>query len=62
MKQLIPRPPTSTAEWQCTSCDTTNRRLVPMGAVEALDRCVSCKAKHRITAGPRPVRWAATAR
>jgi hypothetical protein len=62
LKPLIPRAPMSTAEWQCTTCDTTNRKLVPRGAVEAADRCVSCKAKHRITAGPRPVRWAAKAR
>jgi len=50
-----------TAEWICTRCGTTNRRLVPVGTREALDRCVSCKAPHVIRPGERPVRWEAKA-
>lgn len=50
-----------TAEWQCTRCNATNRQLVPRGAREARDRCVTCHQKHVITPGPRPVRWVARA-
>ncbi len=60
-KPVRPRPPTDTAEWQCARCGTTNRRLVPRGATEDTDRCVSCRQKHVITAQRRPVRWAARA-
>ncbi|HXF95631.1 MAG TPA: hypothetical protein VNI61_05970 [Gemmatimonadales bacterium] len=49
----------TTAEWICTRCGSTNRRLVPDGAARALDRCFSCHTPHQITAGPRPVRWEA---
>jgi hypothetical protein len=55
------RPPTATAEWQCTRCGSTNRRLVPAGSREAKDRCVSCRQTHVLTPSPRPVRWAARA-
>lgn len=49
----------TTAEWICTRCGSTNRRLVPDGATRAADRCFSCKAAHEITADARPVRWQA---
>jgi len=49
--------PGATAEWNCTRCASTNRKLVPTGTDEFLDRCVSCKAKHLVQPGPRPVRW-----
>jgi hypothetical protein len=50
-----------TAEWQCTRCGSTNRRLVTASAREAADRCVTCKAKHVLRPGPTPVRWEAAA-
>ena len=46
-----------TAEWICTRCGTTNRRLNPEGAEETTDRCVTCHARHVVSAGDRPVRW-----
>jgi DNA-directed RNA polymerase subunit RPC12/RpoP len=49
-----------TAEWICTKCGTTNRRLVENHEAQADDRCVSCGARHRVTRDPRPVRWQAT--
>ena len=52
--------PAVTAEWNCTRCGTTNRKLVPLGVVRAVDRCTHCKAKHTIAEGERPVRWTAT--
>lgn len=58
---VIPRPPTVTAEWQCTKCGSTNRRLVTPGTTEARDRCVTCHQKHVITPESRPVRWASRA-
>ena len=50
-----------TAEWQCSKCETTNRKLVQDAATETTDRCVSCKCKHKIVEDSRPVRWNATA-
>ena len=50
-----------TAEWICTKCGSTNRRLVPFLSVLAEDRCVSCHTKHSIAADSRPVRWTARA-
>ncbi|MGH7628478.1 MAG: hypothetical protein ACREOF_03665 [Gemmatimonadales bacterium] len=52
--------PAVTAEWNCTRCGTTNRKLVPLGVARASDRCTHCKARHTIGAGERPVRWNAT--
>jgi len=52
----------STAEWLCTECGATNRKLVPPGEREVHDRCVTCRAKHVVTQGERPVRWEATAK
>jgi hypothetical protein len=54
--------PAVTAEWNCTRCGTTNRKLVPLGVMEAEDRCTHCKARHAIAADERPVRWQARAR
>jgi hypothetical protein len=51
-----------TAEWNCTKCGATNRRLVGNDETEAQDRCVTCHAKHVVRRGPRPVRWEATAK
>lgn len=50
-----------TAEWQCTRCDSTNRKLVDADAKEIADRCVSCHLKHVVTPNSRPVRWTARA-
>ena len=47
------------AEWICTRCGTTNRKLVPPGAQSAEDKCMSCHTKHTIEAAERPVRWSA---
>lgn len=46
-----------TAEWICTACGTTNRRLVGDGETRAKDRCVSCRTDHEIEQDSRPVRW-----
>ncbi len=46
-----------TAEWICTRCGSTNRKLVPTSVNEMMDRCVSCKAHHLIQLSARPVRW-----
>ena len=46
-----------TAEWLCTRCGATNRKLVPRGATKTPDRCVTCHAKHVVTQADRPVRW-----
>ncbi|MDX2208137.1 MAG: hypothetical protein SFU57_10875 [Gemmatimonadales bacterium] len=54
--------PADTAEWQCTQCSTTNRRLVTPGATTADDRCLHCRLRHTIDRGPTPVRWTARAR
>lgn len=46
-----------TAEWICTRCGSTNRRLVAAGATRAEDVCMHCHMKHEIVAAARPVRW-----
>jgi DNA-directed RNA polymerase subunit RPC12/RpoP len=48
-----------TAEWNCTRCGTTNRKLVPSDTTRATDRCNHCLAVHVIEPGVRPVRWTA---
>ena len=48
-----------TAEWICTRCGSTNRRLVEDGERHATDACVTCHARHDIEAEARPVRWQA---
>ncbi len=50
-----------TAEWICTRCASTNRKLVPPGQLEVTDRCVSCHTRHVVSRDPRPVRWTARA-
>jgi hypothetical protein len=47
----------TTAEWICTRCGATNRKLVARGTVEIADRCVTCHAAHLLQPGERPVRW-----
>jgi DNA-directed RNA polymerase subunit RPC12/RpoP len=47
----------ATAEWICTRCGATNRMLVAGKTTTAIDRCVTCHARHEITEGSRPVRW-----
>jgi hypothetical protein len=49
--------PAETAEWLCTRCGVTNRRLVEPGAATAPDRCLHCKAAHTVRRGATPVRW-----
>ena len=49
--------PATTAEWICTRCGSTNRRLLPETTRHAMDRCNHCHAKHIIEPGQRPVRW-----
>jgi len=49
-----------TAEWICTKCGVTNRKLVNPNHTEVMDKCVTCHAKHRVTEDDRPVRWQAT--
>ncbi|MDQ2670842.1 MAG: hypothetical protein M3Y31_09440 [Gemmatimonadota bacterium] len=48
-----------TAEWNCTRCGATNRKLISAEITETVDRCVHCKAKHVVTRGERRVRWGA---
>ena len=48
-----------TAEWNCTKCGVTNRKLVPVNLTEVEDRCVTCHAKHVVKQDERPVRWQA---
>ncbi|MBI2074152.1 MAG: hypothetical protein HYW06_05085 [Gemmatimonadetes bacterium] len=49
-----------TAEWLCTACGATNRKLVADQQTQAEDRCVTCHTRHVIQQVPRPVRWHAT--
>jgi hypothetical protein len=51
-----------TAEWICTRCGSTNRRLVPAGVRRAEDVCLQCHTRHEIVAGDRPVRWLSQAK
>jgi DNA-directed RNA polymerase subunit RPC12/RpoP len=51
--------PATTAEWLCTRCGSTNRRLVASGTERVVDRCNHCSARHVVEPGPRPVRWEA---
>ena len=50
-----------TAEWQCTQCNSTNRKFVSAAVTRTIDRCVSCHAQHEVIRGDRPVRWNARA-
>ncbi len=51
-----------TAEWLCTACGSTNRRLVADRETKAEDRCASCHTRHVIEEDARPVRWNAKSR
>ncbi|HEY6092724.1 MAG TPA: zinc ribbon domain-containing protein [Gemmatimonadales bacterium] len=51
-----------TAEWICTRCGSTNRRLVAAGVTRAEDVCLRCHTVHVIEADARPVRWRARAK
>ncbi len=54
--------PALTAEWNCTRCGTTNRKLVPAATPRTIDRCAHCGAKHLVEPGAQPrVRWTAVA-
>lgn len=46
-----------TAEWICTRCGASNRKLVAYDTTETTDRCVHCRAPHVVRPGVRPVRW-----
>lgn len=46
-----------TAEWLCTRCGSTNRRLVAAETARVEDRCHHCGARHIVEPGERPVRW-----
>jgi DNA-directed RNA polymerase subunit RPC12/RpoP len=48
-----------TAEWNCTRCGTTNRKLVAATTTSTVDSCNHCHARHLVEPGPRPVRWTA---
>ena len=49
--------PARTAEWNCTRCGTTNRKLVPADTTRTSDRCAHCHARHVVEVDNRPVRW-----
>ena len=49
----------TTAEWICTRCGATNRKLVAVRTSETRDRCVTCHTKHLVMPDIRPVRWKA---
>ncbi len=53
--------PMVTAEWNCTRCSVTNRKLVPVGTHEVRDRCLHCGLPHIVRPADRPVRWRAEA-
>ncbi len=52
----------TTAEWKCTRCGATNRKLVSPDTSEAVDRCVTCRTPHVIHPGLRPAFWQAAAK
>jgi hypothetical protein len=51
--------PATTAEWICTRCGATNRKLVALRTRQITDRCVTCHAVHIVEVDERPVRWRA---
>jgi DNA-directed RNA polymerase subunit RPC12/RpoP len=53
--------PAVTAEWQCSQCGVTNRKLVEPEAREVRDRCVHCGRRHIVRPGDTLVRWHAEA-
>jgi len=48
-----------TAEWNCTRCGTTNRKLVPLTDERTTDRCAHCGTRHTVERDTRRVRWLA---
>jgi hypothetical protein len=54
--------PATTAEWICTRCGVTNRKLVPRLLSQTEDRCVTCHVDHVVELDARPVRWKARAK
>jgi len=50
----------TTAEWKCTKCGVTNRKLLPDDVRSAPDTCVTCGTAHVVTPGARPTFWEAT--
>jgi DNA-directed RNA polymerase subunit RPC12/RpoP len=51
--------PARTAEWLCTRCGSTNRKLVPADTTRTMDRCAHCHRKHIVEPDSRPIRWQA---
>jgi hypothetical protein len=49
--------PATTAEWICTRCGATNRKLVALRTTQITDRCVTCHSPHIVEVDERPVRW-----
>jgi DNA-directed RNA polymerase subunit RPC12/RpoP len=49
--------PATTAEWICTRCGATNRKLVALRTTQITDRCVTCHSEHIVEVDERPVRW-----
>jgi DNA-directed RNA polymerase subunit RPC12/RpoP len=49
----------TTAEWICTRCSATNRKLVALATRQTRDRCVTCSARHVVEPSASPVRWKA---
>jgi len=47
----------TTAEWICTRCGSTNRKLVADGIAKAVDECLTCHTRHEVEMDARPVRW-----
>jgi hypothetical protein len=48
-----------TAEWNCTRCGSTNRKLVPLTDERTTDRCMHCRTQHIVEPDARRVRWLA---
>lgn len=51
--------PAVTAEWNCTRCGSTNRKLVAARTTTVRDRCNHCGRWHIVEPDDRPVRWKA---
>jgi DNA-directed RNA polymerase subunit RPC12/RpoP len=49
--------PATTAEWLCTRCGSTNRKLVATTTARTTDRCAHCGVAHILEPAERPVRW-----
>jgi hypothetical protein len=62
MTATTPHDHRRTAEWKCTRCGATNRKLVDPGVPVVQDRCVTCRTRHDVRPGPRPTFWLAAPR